>query len=114
MENSNIPIFDTTADQEESDMIFNLWKDNFVESLNLVESCRCNFAWKKIVINVSLVFLSRVDTVVVVVFSENVHALLNVLKILACSKYFIEECSRIPYYFLNVSVNLVKVSVSLS
>jgi hypothetical protein len=113
MKNSDVPVFDTTADQEESDVIFNFWKDNFVESLNLVEGCRCSLARKKIEVNVSLIFLSRVYTVVVVVFSENVHALLNVLKILACSKYFIEKCSRIPYYFLNVRVHLEKVSVSL-
>jgi len=113
MENGNIPVFYWATNQKESDVVFNFWKNYLVKSLYLVKAYWCLFSWEKIVINISLVFFSRVNAVVVVVFSKYIHALPYILKVFACSKYFIEKICRILYNLLQESEYLTKVGVSL-
>jgi len=113
MENGNIPVFYWATNQKESNVVFNFWKDYLVKGLYLVKAYWCLFSREEIVVNISLVLFSRIHAVVVVVFSKYIHALPYILKVFACSKYFIEKSRWILYYFLHESEDLTKVGVSL-
>ena len=114
MKKSDIPVFCAAASQEESNLVVDFLETDLVKRLDFMQVEGRNLFAEDVVVGVASLFWTRLNTEVVVVVTEHIHALSEVPLILVRFHDLRHELSRVLHHVSYHVVELIQVQVFLT